>query len=192
VACVHHGCLAKENAMLGLTTLGTVHTLVSLVALAAGFGALLRDGRIDPGNTLGKVYTWATALTCLTALGIFQRGGFGVPHALAIVTLLVLGLALWPAGSRLFGGTWPSVQTVAFSLTLFFHMIPGVTETFTRLPVGRPFFTGPDDPDLQMVVGVLFLIFLVGSAYQVWWLRGASRSQAAPPLPGAHNAGNAR
>jgi len=35
----------------------------------------------------------ATAITSPTGFGIFQHGGFGKPHVLGIVTLLVLAIA---------------------------------------------------------------------------------------------------
>ena len=172
--------------MLGLTPLGTVHTLVSLVALAAGFASLLRDGRIVPDSGLGRTYVWSTALTCLTGFGIFERGGFGVPHALGVVTLVVLAFATWQGGARWLGARWLYVSTVCFTLTLFFHMIPGTTETFTRIPAGRPLFTGPDDPALQKVVGVLFLVFIVGAVLQVRHLRRQGRAlQSMAGLQGA-------
>jgi uncharacterized membrane protein len=157
--------------MFGLTPLGAIHTAISLVALAAGFAALVRDRQIVPGNMLGRVYIWATVLTCLTGFGIFQHGGFGKPHVLGIVTLLVLGLAA--TAGRFFGRAAPYVATVSYSLTVFFHMIPGMTETFTRLPLSAPLFTGPDDPNLQKVVGSLFVVFLIGALLQVRRLRAA-------------------
>ena len=40
--------------MFGLTTLGTIHTAISLVALAAGIVALARDKQISPDNGLGR------------------------------------------------------------------------------------------------------------------------------------------
>lgn len=159
--------------MLGLTTIGVVHTAISLVAVAAGIYAFFRDKQISPRNGLGKTYLWATVLTCLTGFFIFQHGGFGKPHALGIITLLVLGLA-WVAGNtRLFGRVGRYIETVSYSLTFFFHMIPGFTETFTRLPAGAPVFSGPDDPILQKVIGVVFLLFLAGAFLQVMRLRRA-------------------
>jgi uncharacterized membrane protein len=166
--------------MFGLTTLGTIHTAISLVALAAGAWALVRDKAILSDTTLGKVYIWTTVLTCLTGFGIFQHGGFGAPHALGILTLLVLGVAA--VARRWFGRAGPYVETLAYSLSFFFHFIPGATETFTRLPVGAPLFSGPDDPALQKVVGVLFLIFLVGAALQVRRLWSGRRNGSLPRL----------
>ena len=40
--------------MYGLTQLGVIHTLISLVAVAAGVAAFLRDGRIDRASGVGK------------------------------------------------------------------------------------------------------------------------------------------
>src|SRR5258708_19656244 len=79
--------------MFGLTQLGVIHTAISLIAVAAGLIALLRDREISPRNTLGKVYVITTVLVCLTGFGIFQHGGFGKPHVLGIITLISLGIA---------------------------------------------------------------------------------------------------
>ncbi|MES2072760.1 MAG: hypothetical protein V4488_20560 [Pseudomonadota bacterium] len=89
--------------MLGLTPLGTLHTAISLVAVLAALIAFFRDKAILPSSTLGKTYIYATILTCLTGFGIFQHGGFGKPHMLGIITLVVLGVA-WLAGKNKFGG----------------------------------------------------------------------------------------
>lgn len=160
--------------MFGLTPLGAIHTAISLIALGAGLFALLRDGRISPHNRLGTTYIVATVLTCLTGFGIFQRGGFGAPHALGIVTLLVLALAALAGTPRWFGRASPFVETVAYSVTFFFHMIPGLTETFTRVPLGAPLFANPEDPNLQKTVGVFFVLLVVGCVLQVRRLRGSA------------------
>jgi uncharacterized membrane protein len=92
----------------GLTQLGVVHTAISLIAVAAGIIAFFRYGRISPSNTVGKVYVITTILTCLTALGIFQHGGFGKPHMLAIITLVALAVAAVAGRTALFvlGVAW--------------------------------------------------------------------------------------
>jgi len=165
--------------MFGLTPLGIVHTAISLVALAAGLACLLRFGEIAARHPLGRTYVWATVLSCLTGFGIFRHGGFGAPHALGILTLVVLGLAAL-AGSGKFGRASRPIEIVAYSTTLFFHMIPGLTETFTRLPQGAPWFSGPDDPSLQKAVGVCFGLLVIGCVLQ---LRGLSK-RAPAALPG--------
>ena len=159
--------------MFGLTPLGAIHTAISLVALVAGVIALVRDKEIVAQSTLGKTYIWATVLTCLTGFGIFQHGGFGKPHALGVITLLVLALAVFAARTTLFGRASRYVETISYTMTFFFHLVPGFTETFTRLPAGAPLFANPDDPALQRTIGVVFVLVLIGIALQVRRLRAA-------------------
>lgn len=153
--------------MLGLSALGAVHTAIALVAVISGFAMTLRFGRIGADLALGKTYIAGTALACLTSLGVFMHGGFNVAHSLALMTLVVLGVAAAAGRHRATSRAATYVETLGYSTTLFFHMIPALNETFTRIPVGAPLFTGPDDPALQRLFGFVFLAYLLGVAAQV-------------------------
>ena len=157
--------------MFGLSSLGLVHTAISLVAVIAGAIALLRDKQIVSGNQIGRIYIWTTALTCLTGFGIFAHGGFGKPHALGVITLIVLAMAYGAGRYGWFGSLAKYVEVVGYSLTFFFHWIPAITETTTRLPLGAPLLSSPDAPELQQASAVLFLLFLCGATFQVLRLR---------------------
>lgn len=158
----------------GLTYLGVIHTLISLVAVVAALIAFARDTIILPHSTLGKVYIWTTVLTCLTGFGIFQHGGFGKPHALGIITLLVLGLA-WAADRGKLGARSAVVSAISYSLTFFFHMIPAVTESTTRLPLGSPLLPNAEAPELKTITGVMFLLFLIGATLQIRHLKARGK-----------------
>lgn len=168
--------------MFGLTSIGFVHTLLGLVALIAGAYCFIRDGAISARSSAGQVFIWTTALTCLSSFGVFQRGGFNIAHSLGVMTLLALAVAIVVERSQVLGNWSPYVATVSFSLTYFFHWIPGTTETFTRIPLGAPLFSSPEDPNLEKTVGVLFLLFLIGAAVQVRKLR----SRGGRRLPAQH------
>jgi len=155
----------------GLTWLGTIHTAISLVAVAAGLIALWRDHQITLGNRLGQVYVVTTALTALTGFGIFQHGGFGKPHVLGIITLVVLAVAVAAGRTVLFGRASKIVEVVGYSATFLFHWIPAITETSTRLPLGAPLLASPDAPELQKAAAVLVVLFLIGATLQVLRLR---------------------
>src|SRR5436309_7929011 len=169
--------------MFGLTPLGTFHTAISLIAVVAGFVALARDREISTKSAAGSLFFWGTVITCLTGFGIFQHGGFGKPHVLGIVTLIVLGVAYAAGYTKLYGRASPYIETVSYSMTFFFHMIPGVTETTTRLPLGAPLLPNADAPALQAASAVLGVLFLIGAALQVRRLRarlGAAASRLRP------------
>src|SRR6266702_1578771 len=161
----------KEIDMFGLTPLGVIHTAISLIAVAAGLIALVRDKKISPRNVLGKVYVITTVLVCLTGFGIFQHGGFGKPHALGIITLVVLGVAYVAGYTKLYGRASPYIETVSYSATFLFHLIPGITETTTRLPLGAPLLPNAEAPALQAATAVMGVAFLIGAALQVRRLR---------------------
>lgn len=160
--------------MFGLTTLGTIHTAISLIALAAGFVALAQHKEISTRTGAGLTFVVATILVCLTGFGIFQHGGFGNPHILGIVTLVVLAVAFLAERRAPFGRASRYVETVSYSLAFFLHFIPGTVETLVRLPAAAPYLSNPEDPKAQPIIGVFFLIFLAGATLQVLRLRRAS------------------
>jgi hypothetical protein len=98
---------------------------------------------------------------------IFQHGGFGKPHALGVLTLVVLAAALLAEYSSLFGRASRYVATIGNSTAFFFHFIPAATETFTRPPLGAPLLPNADAPELQVIVGAFFVVFLLGATLQV-------------------------
>jgi uncharacterized membrane protein len=159
-----------------MSTLGIIHTLIGIVAMIAGIIALIRDRRITANNVTGQVYIHSTVLTCLTGFGIYHLGGFGAPHVLGIITLLVLGAAWLAETKQMFGGKSKLVETLCYTTTLFFHFIPGITETFTRVPLGAPLFASRENPALAGTIGVIFLNFLVIMVAQVRALREPQRS----------------
>src|SRR5262245_25991602 len=104
--------------MAGLTTLGLIHTAFGLVALICAFLSLLRYKTISPLNRIGQVYIATTFITAATALGIYQRGGFGFQHYLAILTLVALGTGILGALTTMFGKASRYIQAISFSLTI--------------------------------------------------------------------------
>ena len=156
-----------------ITPFGALHTVISLIAVAAGCVALFRYKKISVATQTGRTYFWFTVATAATGLFIYHKGGFGIPHVLAIVTLAVLVAAHAAERKRSFGRLSSYVAEIGFSLTLFFHMIPGFTETATRLPADAPLATGPEDPALQAAVGGALIVFLIVATLQVLRLRAA-------------------
>jgi uncharacterized membrane protein len=177
-----HVLRSKGDEMLGLTTLGIVHTAIGLIGLVCGFWALARYKEISPGNTLGRTYLVATFLAAASGLGIFQHGGFGPPHVLSILTLVALAVGTAAALRGTFGGWSRQVQAICYSATVLFHLIPGFTETLTRLPAGRPLLPNAEAPEFLPIYGTLFALFAVGLALQLRWLRGRATPAVAAPV----------
>src|SRR5438876_901082 len=76
----------------------------------------------------------------------------------------------WMSGETSFCG-----ETLSYSATFPFHLIPGITETTTRLPLGAPLLPNADAPALQAATAVLLVAFLIGATLQVLRLRARRR-----------------
>lgn len=159
-----------------MSALGIIHTVIGVVAVIAGIVTLVREFRITSLNAVGQVYVHSTVLTCITGFGIYNLGGFGVPHVLGIITLLVLGLAWLAETRKTFGARSMLVETIGYTSTLFFHFIPGITETSTRLPVGAPLIASRESPVLAGIIGTVFVIFLVVIVKQIKRVQAQQRS----------------
>jgi hypothetical membrane protein len=163
--------------ILGLSPLGFFHTVISILAIPCALLALLRDGKIDPTNLVGKSYLISMLIGCVTAFGIYPDGKFGPGHVLSIVTLVFLLIGLLAGRVHWLGRAAPYVGTISLSLTVLLLMVFTTTETLTRLPAGHPYAANQDDPALGPVRLGLLILFLLGVGYQAFKLR-ASHSHA--------------
>ena len=161
-----------------MTLLGWFHTVLGVVALVTAFYTLFKYKMISLSNRSGKLYVLVTIVVAGSALGIYDQGGFGVAHWLAVLTLAAVSGGIIMEKLRLFGRFSIYFQALGYSSTLLFHMIPAITDFLRRLPLGDPFVDSFSDP---LVVGfhkLFLLIFVVAMAVQLRWLSKRSSMDA--------------
>lgn len=155
-----------------ITPLGWFHTGIAIIAILAGIYALVVQKLITPKQRAGQIYIVCTLLAAVTSLMIYNQGtGFGPAHALGVLTLLALAGGFILPRLRFLGGLIPYLQTLCFSSTLLFHMIPAITDGLRRLPVGDPVVDRFDDPLLRGFHLAFLVTFVLGYGVQVLWLR---------------------
>ncbi|VVE38758.1 hypothetical protein [Pandoraea commovens] len=160
-----------------ISTLGAVHTAISVVTFAAGISSFVRYRKIDPANRSGQLYLVGMLISVLTSFGLSSTGGFNVGHALGILALLAtLGGLLIPKIDFL-GRVRPYFSQFAFGFSFFLLLVPGINETLTRLPASHPLASGPESPLVRGALGAWLGIFVLGSIVQFLWLR-SQRSRA--------------
>ncbi len=156
--------------------LGWFHTILGIGALMSGFYTLIKYRVVALAHRSGKLYALLTLIVAGTALGIYNQGGFGIAHNLAVLTLVALAGGVVMEKTRLFGSFSKYCQALGYSSTLLFHMIPAITDFLRRLPVGDPFIDTLEDPLLRQFHLTFLAIFVVGVIAQVLWLRKPSQS----------------
>lgn len=174
--------------MFGLTNLGAVHTLISLIAVAAGVVSFVRHGSISLRTSVGLVYVVTTVLTCLTAFGLFRTGAFGPGHAIGVLTLIVLAFAVLVEKGAIAGALSRPIESVSYTTTFFLHMIPAINETTSRLPPSAPLAAGPNDPVILLLIGIALVLYIAGAVVQVVRLKGAAPVSALNSLGGSTDA----
>ena len=156
--------------------LGWFHTILGIGAVVSGFYTLIKYRVVSLANRSGKLYVLLTLIVAGTALGIYNQGGFGIAHNLAILTLVALAGGVIMEKTRLFGSFSKYCQALGYSSTLLFHMIPAITDFLRRLPIGDPFINTLEDPLLRQFHLAFLAIFVVGMIAQVLWLRKSPQS----------------
>jgi len=159
-----------------LSTLGAVHTIISLVPFAAGLYSFVRYRAIDPARRSGRIYLGGVALSVLTSFGLSSTGGFNAGHALGILALLIVGGALLVSRLSFLGKARTYLAQLGFSFSFFLLLVPGINETLTRLPVAHPLATGPASPVVRGALAAWLGIFVLGATLQLLWMRSERRT----------------
>lgn len=162
-----------------LSTLGVIHTVISLVPVVAGLYGFARFRRIDAATRSGQVYLAGLAVSVFTSFGLSSVVGVNPGHVLGVLALLAAFGGAWIAPRlAFFGGLRPHLQTFGLSFSFFLLMVPGINETLSRLPAAHPLATGPEDPVVKTALLGWVLIFLVGFTLQSLAIRAANRAKA--------------
>ena len=154
-----------------ITFLGWIHTGCGIAAILIGAYALNKYKVISFSERAAKIYLLLTLITASTALAIYNQGGFRIAHVLAILTLLALMAGTIVEKTYMLGSLSKYFFTLCYTSTFLFHMIPAITDTLRRLPVGDPFASSLDDPLVISFHALFFLIFIFSYLWQVQWLK---------------------
>ena len=154
-----------------ITALGWFHTALGIVALATGILSFIAHRVIAYSHRPGQIYLIATFITAVSALGIYNQGGFGVAHILALLTLGALLVGGIAERERVFGGFSKYFQAISYSATFLFHMIPAITDGLMRLPPGDPVVTNIEDPLLRGFYFAFLVTYLIGVSLQMVYLK---------------------
>ena len=163
--------------MAEITLVGWLHTILGILSIGSVIYTIAKHKVIKSTTKSGQIYLIATLITAISALTIFQNGGFNIAHALAVATLLAVLVGWLAEKKRIVGGLSPYLQAASYSATFLFHMIPAITDGLRRLPVNDPVVTEIDDPLLQGFYMAFALTYLVGLLLQAIWLRRSNASR---------------
>ena len=144
--------------IMDITTLTLVHTVISIVAIAAGLvvvGGLIAGMRID-GWT--GIFLATTALTSITGF-FFPFSRLLASHQVGIISLVILPVVIAARYWQHLRGGWRGTYVVGTVLVLYLNFFILLVQLFRRIPaliVAAPKQTEPPFVLTQLLVLGLF------------------------------------
>lgn len=173
--------------ILGMTLLTFVHVLISLVGLGSGFvvlAGMLTARRLDGWHTLFLSSTVATSLSGF----ILPADRFLPSHAIGIVSIVVLAVALYARYGRREAGSWKGIYVVTALIALYLNLFVGVVQGFLRVPALRALAPTQSEAPFQLTQLVVLTLFVGLGIAAVLRTRRGPRHASAPaslgPEPG--------
>jgi hypothetical protein len=154
--------------MLGmsLSTFTAVHVLISLVGIASGLVVLFGMFSSKRLNGLTAIFLLTTVLTDVT--------GFGFPfehllpsHKIAILSLVVLAIAILARYSFHMVGKWRWIYVVTAAISLYFNVFVLVVQSFMKVPAVHALAPTQTEPPFAVAQGIVLVLFIVLTIFAV-------------------------
>jgi hypothetical protein len=140
-----------------------LHVIISLVAIASGFVAILGliGGRLYRGLT--AIFLVTTVLTSLTGF-LFPYKGVTPGIVLGILSMIVLLLAIIAIYGCKLAGAWRGTYVISASIALWLNVFVLFAQSFGKIPALHaiaPTQASPAFGITQLVVMVIFIVIAI-------------------------------
>ena len=121
--------------ILGLSTAAftTLHVLISLIGILSGVVVVLAMCRGKRLPAWTAIFLTTTVLTSVTGF-LFHSAAFGPPHAIGVISLLILAIAIIALYVNHLVGASRWIYIVTAVLALYLNAFVGVIQAFQKLP----------------------------------------------------------
>ena len=152
--------------MPAISFLGWVHTILGISALLIGFYSLAKYKFIKARNLSGEIYLFFTLIVAISSLFIYHQGGFGPAHFMGVLAVVAVVVGFVTEKKKIFGNFSPYIETIAYTSTFLFHVLPAITDGLRRLPPSNPFIDSFEDPLLLNFFLLFTSMYIVGLGIQ--------------------------
>ncbi len=162
--------------MAGFDTFTTIHTILSLIWLVAGFPvvAALLHSRMSSMWTV--IFLVTGILTCVT--GFFFKSPFMPSHVVGILSLIALGLAVLGLYVFRLAGAWRWIFAVSMVVAFYFDAFVTVVQAFRKIPVLNALAPTQGEPPFAIAQIIVLAVFV--------WLIYSAAKKFRPGMAAAH------
>ena len=152
-----------EGNIMVLTIFTLAHVVVSLLGVVSGFVVLfglLAGKRLARWTALFLATTVATSVTGF----FFPVHRFMPSHAVGILSLLVLAVAIYARYARHLAGGWRKAYVVSAVIAFYLNVFVGIVQAFQKVPALKDLAPTQSEPPFkitQLLVLILFVAFAI-------------------------------
>jgi hypothetical protein len=143
---------------MSIGTFTRLHVFISLIGIATGvvvLAAMLRGYYARQWTAAFLVTTIATSIT-----GFMFGSKFGPPHAIGVISLAILVVALAALYGFNLQGRWRWIYVTSAVLALYLNMFIAVVQTFQKVPFFHALAPTQAEPPFAVAQGILLLGFI--------------------------------
>lgn len=164
--------------ILGMSTASftILHVVISLVAILAGIvvaGAMRRSLAVPRWTAVFLATTIATSVTGF----FFHSKSFGAPHAVGVLSLLILAVALVAFYGYRLAGAWRAIYVASALAAFYFNVFVLVAQLFAKVPALKTLAPNGSEPPFA----VAQLLVLAG--FVLLGISALKRFHPGAPLP---------
>jgi hypothetical protein len=145
---------------MSISTFTVVHVVISLIAIVAGFVAvigMIADRPLDIWNT---IFLWTTALTSVTGF-FFPFTGVTPGIIVGIISMVLLAIAFFALYARHLDVAWRWVYVVTAIVTLWFNVFVGIVQSFQKIAFLQGLAPTQSEPPFQIAQGAALVLIVV-------------------------------
>ncbi len=147
--------------LFGLPPFTLIHTLISLVGIATGLVVMFLG--LLAGVHLPRWTAWFLGTTVLTSVtGFFLPASHFMPsHAVGLLSLLILGGALFALYVQKLAGKWRRVYVVTAVIALYLNVFVLVAQLFAKVPALKELAPTQTEAPFKVAQGVVLILFII-------------------------------
>jgi hypothetical protein len=146
---------------MAMSPLTLVHVIMSLIGIASGFIVLFgmfAGKRLDGWTAL---FLTTTILTSVTGFIFFPFEKVTPGIILGILSLIVLGIAVYARYSEKMAGGWRSTFVVTAMIAQWFNVFVLIAQIFQKVPAANALAPTANAPAFLITQTVVMIIFIV-------------------------------
>ena len=145
---------------ISLSAYTTIHVIISLIAIVAGFIAVFQMIANKPLGIWNSIFLWTTIATSVTGFG-FPITGVTPGIVVGIISLVILAVALFALYAQHLAGPWRWIYVITAIVALWFNVFVLIVQSFQKVPSLKTLAPTQSEPPFQIVQGAALVLLAV-------------------------------